>query len=884
MPARAPEPLLRALGVKGRDVRLLVVLGGAYFLLNTGVSLGWLALTGRFFSRVGMSGLPLIYVILNLFTSGLFLTVAFSGRRTSRGGPLMTYVALWCVGLALFASFDEIGERTAGIWIGYLAAWLYSILVEQEFWVWVSSTLPVRLAKRLTPGLGALGTTGKLLGTFLVADPFGFDSIGVLLWLAVALSVPVLPMLVQAGRRARDHMDAQGPAAADEGEGAPEPEAAGFLETVAYVRGSGLMRRVLVISVALGVILGSAEYPLAATASARFPDEEDLAAFFGAFGAVNNLVAVLLQFLGTSYLIRRLPLSATLGALPGAMALVGLAGLLQPTFLASAAARFVQRAGVRVVQTPACNTLFNPVPARFLVGARAVAHSVAISFGFILSGVALRVIQLQDLGLEWAFGLLGASGLLALLAARGADQGYLQALVEATRGGRREDRMAALTVAIAYSGGSAEAPVLLATRDPALEHALVEAVARSQGEEFTRHLAEAIEEAGPEVAHHAAEALTRSHLPGDLARRLLTGLLARPQREHRVAALRLAASLEDPKLAPVLRGLLTEPGPLEDPDLPRVAEALLRVGRDPEDLRLGVRVLRRALAAPEPTRRAAGIRALGRLGMPAFVDQLGAALRDPADEVGEAAARALERTGTRSAAEALEAARDDAQAASRRAAIEEALGRLRDPHRHQVARRLASFRDRERKRLARAMQLDAGGKTLPLVAKALEIEWAPARAAVVRTLQEVEEEDFHAAVDEALGEGAEAREPDPVPLLAFCARRHPGPGHPARDLLRRLYRPSHRSSVVAFCAAELGDTDFRRDDREEVRARLELISAMVGIMAGDPEGFRDAFAAALGEDARKASAAIELIEAGAQAPTLKRRLAKGLELLRERLA
>jgi HEAT repeat protein len=513
-----------------------------------------------------------------------------------------------------------------------------------------------------------------------------------------------------------------------------------------------------------------------------------------------------------------------------------------------------------------------------------VAHSVAISFGFILSGLALRIIQVQGLGLEWAFALLVAAGAVALLAARGADAGYLEALVEATQGGHREDRMAALTVAIAYSGGSAEAPVLLATRNPALEKAMVEAVGRSGGEEFTRHLAEAIEEAGPEVAHSAVEALARSHLPGELSTRLLTGLLSREDRKDRLAALRLAASLEDSSLVPALRGLLEDPGTLEPPDLPRVAEALLRTAGDPEDLRIGVKVLRRAGTSSEFPERAATARTLGRLGMPAFVEHLGKALLDPSDEVGEAAARALERTGTPDAAEALEAARDDARAASRRAAIEEALVRLRDPHRHQVARRLASFRDRERKRLARAMQLDGAGKTLPLVAKALEIEWAPARAAVVRTLQEVEEEDFHAAVDEALGEGAEAREADPVPLLAFCARRHPGPGHPARDLLQRIYQADHRASVVAFCAAELGGTDFRRDDREELRARLELISAMVGIMVGDSEGFRDAFDAALGSDPRKASAAIELIETGAQAPILKRRLAKGLEILRERVA
>ena len=57
----------------------------------------------------------------------------------------------------------------------------------------------------------------------------------------------------------------------------------------------------------------------------------------------------------------------------------------------------------------------------------------------------------------------------------------------------------------------------------------------------------------------------------------------------------------------------------------------------------------------------------------------------------------------------------------------------------------------------------------------------------------------------------------------------------------------------------------------------------VGGVPATPSGYAE-LDAALGEEPRKASAAIELIETGAQAPVLKRRLAKGLEILRERVA
>ena len=881
---RALEPLLAALGVRRRDLALLVALGMAYMMANAGANLGFLALTGRFLGRVGAGRMPWVYVALNLFTMALFMGIAFgSGARRNRDLPLILCATGYVALLVVLVALPQLARNEVAIFLGYLLAWIYTIVVEQEFWVWLSGLLPVRPAKRLTSGVGACGTVGRLLGAFLVTDPLGFDSISGHLLAAAVLTLLVFPFMRFARHLAGQHAEVLGaledPASA---EVAAQPRP-GVRQTLEYVWGSRLLRRAALLSFALGITLGTADYPLAVTAQQHFADEEALAAFYGIFGAVTNLLSVLVQFLGSSFLVQRLPLRVTLALLPASMLGVGVLGCLHPGFHLAAAARFTQRMGVRVVQTPACLTLFNPIPGRFAVGARALAYSVAISAGFTVAGLGMLLFQGGEAPLVWVFGALAASGLLGMVAAQGADGAYLGALLAATRAqGDERDRETALAAAIAYAGGSSEAPVLLAAGDPQLRASVEEAVARVGQGDFHETLVDSLAQAGPEVAVAAQERISRSHLPGPVSRGLTRICLEHGDQELLRRALRAVGSLEDPGSAPLLVELAAS-GEVPPTALPRVYEALLRCAVEREHLLRGVTGLRRALVSSDPAVRVATVRVLGRMGMDVFGGALLGALDDPDLGVATEAARALEWARLPGTREALEARLERTAPGELRDELLRTVESLRNPHLDQVALRLGSFRSRERKRLAQTMNVLGTGRTLPLVAKALEIEWAPARAAVVRTLTEVEEEDFHAVVERAL-DGAEGRGSGPClgPLLEFVGQTLPSEEHAVYGLLTRLYRRSQAQTVAAFCEEMLGDLDPVRDPLVELRQRLEVVAFLAGLARGDAQGFREAVAVAAAGSARKASAAIELVETGVPSPSLRARMGRGLEQLRAR--
>ena len=124
-----------------------------------------------------------------------------SGTRRNRELPLAVTVVAFVGLLGVYVALPGLARDETAIFLGYLVTWMYTIVVEQEFWVWFSALLPVRPAKRLTTGVGAFGTVGRLLGAFLITDPLGFDSISGHLLASAVLTLLVLPAGYARSRR-----------------------------------------------------------------------------------------------------------------------------------------------------------------------------------------------------------------------------------------------------------------------------------------------------------------------------------------------------------------------------------------------------------------------------------------------------------------------------------------------------------------------------------------------------------------------------------------------------------------------------------------------------------------------------------------------------------
>lgn len=87
------------------------------------------------------------------------------------------------------------------------------------------------------------------------------------------------------------------------------------------------------------------------------------------------------------------------------------------------------------------------------------------------------------------------------------------------------------------------------------------------------------------------------------------------------------------------------------------------------------------------------------------------------------------------------------------------------------------------------------------------------------------------------------------------------------------------TEINDFLGRFLSSLPTKSEDIAVLRSRLETACYLAGVAAGDPKPFVLAFSALQGNDVRKASTALELIETGVADRDLRAQLVRQLELL-----
>lgn len=839
--------LRRVLGIEPADQRVLTWAGVANFCLNAGELLAWTVLLGRYLSELGPSWMPVMYIATNLCSAALFVAIA----RFGEAGAARTGVRIWA--LAAAACFVVVGLRpdrdgAAWVFVSFLIAWGYEIVFEPEFWGWAGRTLPLRVLRRVSPGVGACGLAGRLVGSVLATDPLGMGSISGLVLVAAGLTLAALPALAAAERAAAGHEDCRpGTSAVPDPEAGPEEEGPDLAEAGRVVLASPLLRRVLVGSLLMGFAMGSVDYPLSALARQAYPDAGALAAFFGQLCLAIYLLAVLLQVLGTGALLRRLPLSVAYGALP-AFALVG-GGLAAcfPVLPAAAAITLGLFVLVRAFHTPVTLVLLGPVPPRLAGAARALSYGLGSALGFLGSGLGLELLGGGEPRLVNVYLALALGGALVLLLAAGTDRAYLEGLRDLIH--TPEEARDALGTALEGAGETAAA--LLESGQPELLAALRTALAAGSGS-FEVGLAEELRALSPPVALLALRALADRGVRGPLTAELLARLVADPSPEVGWAAAEAGVRLGDPEAAAALGRLVQGAGPATT--RLRAAGVLLWCGAGAA-LAVAVSSLRGGLGDPEPATRAVAVRALSLRPSARLRKELVAALADPSPVVVRAAGRGLMRTRDPASVAELEAARARAEDPEVAEELDRASRHLRDGTLATVLHLLGSLDARERSGLAETFAGLRGGPELALLGPALTLEPAPLRRAAVLALQGAATGGWLEAMGQLLA--GEAPPASPVPLAMGLRDLGLTPDSPVGRLLVEVPGEGWRAPLLQVAREALEALPPAPSRGELARGAF-----LLGYALGMADAFEGAVATLTGADPRRASAAEELLETG----------------------
>jgi HEAT repeat protein len=608
-----------------------------------------------FFARYGVDRLPTMYLLVSV---AMFLTTVGVGVLLARVGRSRAFLVILAI-ISVTALAGRAALETEAAWI-YSALWLVQSVAEftglLAVWGLAGLVADTRQAKRFFPLIAAGGVVGLVMGgaaTGSLAAAFGSENL-LLVWAGLMAGATVVAWRLVATRAA-----------------APEPKERrrgprGLAGALADVRRSPLLRWMSAGALLTAFLFSLLYLPFADAAAERYPDEDELAAFFGIFFALAMATALVLSLLVTRRLLAGFGVPTVVLVLP-VIYLVAFGVLaVAATFATLALFRFTQLAWRSGGAGSTWEALVNTIPSERRDRIRAFLTGVPTQLGTASAGVVALVGQrLDEPRVLYGAGLVGAA--VAVASISRIREAYPHALVAALREGR--------PTIFGAPGGP----------QPAVLHA--DAIGLAVLEELL-------------ADHEVTARLLAAHALGDLdlpeARTALLRAVEDDDAEVRMAALasleRLdresatvaaAARLSDPDSAvrlaalSVLAGFRSAPAPVvlddEDAAVRALGAAMLL-----ENDRGAKRVLDEMVHAPDPAARAIAYHAIADAGTAGARSIALAGLRDPDPSVRAQAAGALAATAPDAAVEPLLASLADDDARVRNAAAE-ALAQIGDP-------------------------------------------------------------------------------------------------------------------------------------------------------------------------------------------------------------
>jgi AAA family ATP:ADP antiporter len=351
-------------------------------------------LTGRtvrdalFLAHSDRSQLAWMYVLSAVFVTASGLLYAKLANRVRRD--------LMALGSALFFSIFFvvlwIAEKfqPPGIYsVIYVYVEVMGALVLVQFWTLANELFNAREAKRLYGFIGAGGTFANIVIGLLgarVATTFGTSSL--LVMCAALLLVAGVASFI-GGRLGRQRLFARAasgkPSATKRSGGGQRVLADSHLRTVAILSAVTFFTTTLI------------DFQFKVVAADKMKGDE-LAAYFGYFSAVVGVLALGLQLFGTSRLLNRAGVIASLAVLPVSLALGDLALLIFPTLWAASMAKGSDTLFRYSVNDATTQILYLPVPAQVRVSAKAFIDGVVKPVAIGIAGVTLAGYRLWTKG------------------------------------------------------------------------------------------------------------------------------------------------------------------------------------------------------------------------------------------------------------------------------------------------------------------------------------------------------------------------------------------------------------------------------------------------------------------------------------------------------
>ena len=419
--ARRLQAVLRVHPGEGRTLALAVAVA---FLADAAIMIAQSSIDALFFARYGVENLPKLYLIVGV---AMFLTTAGVGALLARVGRERVFVVIPAA-ISVAALVGRVALEAEATWV-YGALWILQSVAEftclLAIWGLAGLVSDTRQAKRFFPLIAAGGVVGLVAGglaTGPLAAILGSENL-LLVWAALMGAATAVAWRLVSTR----------PPTAEAPHRRRQPP--GLLAAVSDVRTSPLLRWMSAGALLTSLLFSLLYLPFSKAAAERYPDADDLAAFFGVFFALSMGTALVFSLLVTSRLLGRLGVPTVVLVLP-VLYLVAFGVLaVAATFATLAAFRFAQIAWRSGGAGSTWEALVNTIPAHRRDRVRAFLTGVPTQLGTMVAGaVALIAQQFDEPRVLYGAGLVGSA--LAVASISRIRNAYPRALVAALREGR----------------------------------------------------------------------------------------------------------------------------------------------------------------------------------------------------------------------------------------------------------------------------------------------------------------------------------------------------------------------------------------------------------------------------------------------------------------
>ncbi len=432
----------QALNLRPGELRRGLPLFAYLFLVIASFLVGKVVRDSLFLSRFKAVQLPYVNIATALVVGVIIAVYIRVGRRVSLRNLLLGSLMLFASNCVLFwvlARFHPVSwlYPVIYVWVG-----IFGVLAPTQAWTLSNYVLTIREARRvfwLVAGGAIVGGIFAGLFSKVVAQAFGTESL--LLGMAVFLCA-CLPLVAVIWRQ---HQEAV--ANTEPTEALTEPGPQSLLESMGLVFSSSYLRAIAGLIWVSSFVTAVIGWQFVATAKAFIPDKDLFSVFLGDITFYIGILALIMQFLVTSQLLRRFGIGLVLFTLPLALLATSVYMLAVGTLFSAVLLRGSDLVFRLSVDKSAMELLYLPLPSRLKFQVKWFIDTVIWRMGSGLAAVTVlffvTYLRLTARQMSW-IGLVLVGGWLA--AAWVARQQYVVTLTEGMREHRLEAKHAVIPV------------------------------------------------------------------------------------------------------------------------------------------------------------------------------------------------------------------------------------------------------------------------------------------------------------------------------------------------------------------------------------------------------------------------------------------------------